>query len=230
MRNRNSKMYVIFSGAGVVAVSLIIAFAVGYFSNNKSYSSSCVFNGTYYEGYNVTAPSSFTVSVYASFIGPGVLVSQGIKNNSHSEWYLGIGGETHGKLGFGVFSNYPGPDNTTEGWRFADANISYGKWYHIIGVYGSDSLKLYINGALVSVEAAPFPAINGSHVIFVGRRTSGFYTSRNGTASFEYFDGRIEDLEVFNTSFNQSQVDTLFKVGSIQQKPVLQVCADASRG
>ena len=167
----------------IIALVVLIAAAVSYFSLHSTapnVTSSiaqkyCYFNGTTYYSSNRIISGNFTVVAHVNFLSPGVLISQGIGNNSHAEWYLGIGGETGGKLGFGVFSNASTGSGTTFGWRFATANVMYNKWYYVAGVYNTTNVSLYVNGSMVASTPTPYAPINGSHVIFIGRRTSAFY-------------------------------------------------------
>ncbi len=181
----------------------------------------CSFNGTSFFSSNIIVQGNFTVSAYVNFTQPGILISQGEGNNSHAEWYLGIGGETNGMLGFGVFSNAPTGNSTTFGWRFATANVSYDREYWVVGVYNTTHVSLYVNGTEVSSTPTPYPPINDSHVTFIGRRTSAFYV--NGIPSFEYFRGRASNIEVFSGALNGSQV-ALLQNGTTSIKPVLAYC------
>jgi hypothetical protein len=210
--------------AAVIVILLAwIAYSYLGLSNARQGASQppCYFNGSYYIEVPMAIEGNVSVSVSANFTSPGIIVSQGLGNNSHAEWYLGRGGEINNELGFGVFSEAKGPDNTTQGWRFAKANITDGRWYNIVGVYNSSAVDLYINGELVSSASAPYPPINGSRVMMVGRRTSEFYV--NGIPSFEYFTGSIKGLEIFNKALNASEVRSLVW-GIVPARPVFSMC------
>ena len=214
----------IYFGFVVILVLILISLSLYISFNtplNVNTNNGCYFNGTSY----ITTPNviirNVSISANVYFISPGVIVSQGIKNNSHAEWYLGEGGEINNKLGFGIFSNMSNGNNLTFGWRFATTVISNKKWYKIVGVYNSKSVKLYINGNLVSVRLAPDMPIKGSKVIFVGRRTSTFYV--NKSPSFEYFVGHIRNLKIFNRSLNQNEISEL-NSNRLNIKPFLTYC------
>jgi hypothetical protein len=74
-------------------------------------------------------------------------------------------------------------------------------WYYVAGVYDANTqqLHIYVNGVLDdgalrggTVPASQFnPTVNAN----IGRRTGGFA-----------FQGRIDDLRVYNTALNQAQI------------------------
>lgn len=214
----------------IIALVVLIAAAVSYFSLHSTapnVTSSiaqkyCYFNGTTYYSSNRIISGNFTVVAHVNFLSPGVLISQGIGNNSHAEWYLGIGGETGGKLGFGVFSNASTGSGTTFGWRFATANVMYNKWYYVAGVYNTTNVSLYVNGSMMASTPTPYAPINGSHVIFIGRRTSAFYV--NGISTFEYFNGYADDIEIFNSSLSSRQLSELYN-GTLSTHPTFEYCS-----
>ena len=74
------------------------------------------------------------------------------------------------------------------------------KWHHAVGVYDGASVKLYLDGILVSTASA------GTIVYKNGAIAAG----RDGDFSGSYFNGLIDDIRIYNQALNDQQVQYLY--------------------
>ncbi|MDP3734493.1 MAG: LamG domain-containing protein, partial [Nanoarchaeota archaeon] len=82
------------------------------------------------------------------------------------------------------------------------AGIQTGRWYHLVGTYDNVTVKMYLDGSLINSTAAAGPLQTaGDEDIVIGF---------NSPANANYFDGRIDDLRVWNRALSAVQVLNLF--------------------
>jgi hypothetical protein len=98
--------------------------------------------------------------------------------------------------GTGTGTNYP----------YSTANvITLNKWQHVVATYdNSTSLKYYVDG----VEVSPAVGVTGS----LTTSTSNFYIGRNNTGT-RPFDGKIDDVRVYNRVLSATEVQQLYNMG-----------------
>lgn len=127
-----------------------------------------------------------------------------------SWWNLSVPFENRMFLGISTLTiNNDGPLRYGDAWRDAPGPISIGEWTHIVASYdGTDNTrKIYINGSLVgtklSTGEAQFPT-----TMAIGRQ---------GDGDFEYWDGAIDELAIYNTVLSDSQVQQL--AGNVVPEP-----------
>lgn len=103
-----------------------------------------------------------------------------------------------GKMTFGVGdgSNWGSSVKTDEG------VFQSGQWYHIVGVATGTNLQLYVNGSLVGTSGANSNSLN--QVINIGGRTATGY----------YFDGRVDEVGIWNEAFDATTISALYNAGS----------------
>jgi hypothetical protein len=67
--------------------------------------------------------------------------------------------------------------------------ITLDTWYHVIGTYDGEELKLYVNGNLENTNTAPSGNIDtGSAILAIGTWSS----------LIDYFQGTIDEARVYN--------------------------------
>ncbi len=172
-------------------------------------------DGSSYLSLNKTVNGNFTASAwveYQKFNGTGVILAQGLGENSHSIFYMGSGGEVGSRLSCGVFSDYDLGQNVTAGWRFASSGIpTLGVWHNVVCTFNSSYISLYLDGALLNSTPTPYPIENAT-LMEIGKRTSTFYI--NGTIpTFAFFNGDISNIQVYNYSFDSEQVHGIYSKG-----------------
>lgn len=80
-----------------------------------------------------------------------------------------------------------------------------GQWYHVVGVYNAatQELNIYVNGVLDNgtlVGTVPAAQYNSSRNVNIGRRS----------ALNRYFDGKIDDVRIYNIALDADMIADLF--------------------
>ena len=83
------------------------------------------------------------------------------------------------------------------------------KWYHFIVTYtkSTSSLKYYLNGQLILNKTIAFNVLPDSLDV-----TIGYSKSTSGTNA-DYFNGVIDDVRIYNSVLNSSEVQALYHEG-----------------
>lgn len=78
--------------------------------------------------------------------------------------------------------------------------LSYGAWYHVVGVYNGDSVDIYVNG--VKSGSAPFAGevISTGQPLLLGRNAIGG----------DNFKGLIDEFRVYNRAITEGEVQALY--------------------
>ncbi len=77
-------------------------------------------------------------------------------------------------------------------------------WTHAVATYDGQTMRLYVNGEFVGKRAQPGPIDANKNPVHLG--------SRRGQAYF--FDGRLDDVRVYDRALNDSEVRQVFQSGS----------------
>lgn len=86
---------------------------------------------------------------------------------------------------------------------YPKASISAGQWYHFVGVYDGSNVLLYVNGALFDGTSTLTGSLqNTTSEFFIGKR--GFSTTNTG------FDGKLDEVAVFNTALTAQDVQSIY--------------------
>jgi len=92
-------------------------------------------------------------------------------------------------------------------------SINIGQWYHFVGVYDGSNVLLYVDGTLTGTPTA----LTGS----LQNTTSGFFIGKRAAApTTTTFDGKIDQVSVFNYALSASQVSTLNGGGTAVTNPM----------
>jgi hypothetical protein len=78
-------------------------------------------------------------------------------------------------------------------------------WHHVVGTYDGASLRLYIDGIQVASRAQ-----SGSIAYDTEPLVIGWYDSNFG----EYFDGLIDEVEIFNRALSAAEIQSIYNAGS----------------
>jgi len=86
---------------------------------------------------------------------------------------------------------------------YPKASISAGQWYHFVGVYDGSNVLLYVNGALFNGTSTLTGSLqNTTSEFFIGKR--GFGLTNTG------FDGKLDEVAVFNTALTAQEVKSIY--------------------
>jgi hypothetical protein len=95
---------------------------------------------------------------------------------------------------------------------FTDINstttFSNNTWYHVVMTFGSNTVKLYINGSQEDTATFSNPNTNASNGNFVIGRHS------TDPSSYGYYDGLLDDTGIWNRVLTSSEVTSLYNSGT----------------
>ncbi|MEY4538527.1 MAG: hypothetical protein RLZZ306_284 [Bacteroidota bacterium] len=90
---------------------------------------------------------------------------------------------------------------------------SLNKWYHVVCTRDNASIKLYVDGQLISVNST-LTSTNGTTPNY-GSPTYVTFGARNGGAS-QYMQGSLDDIHIYNRPLNADEVKALYDGSSPQ--------------
>jgi hypothetical protein len=126
---------------------------------------------------------------------------------SSAKWNTVLMKSTGGSWGGGYGITYY---NTTEiGFYITQYNknrllgkIDLKKWSHIVGTFDGSTMKLYINGELVGPSSG----------IKINHSTAPLYFGKSSSAY--YWDGKIDDIRIYNRALSEDEIKTLYGLTS----------------
>jgi len=161
------------------------------------------FSGGYIDTGNYFAYNVYTISLWFNAdSNPSVagLLSNGRSGGSYHTMYLASNHVSFGGLYFAAFDNtntevklYPNPGivPTTEG------------WHNIIIVKGLDTLEMYYDGSGVASVSITSTLASPTNNLLIGQDGYG-----------NYFDGKIDDLMIFNYALSAQQISDIYTEAS----------------
>ncbi len=97
--------------------------------------------------------------------------------------------------------------NTTSRFAISTANYNDNAWHHVVAVRATATMKLYVDGSLITTITASMPTITHSSNVFMNSRS-------NGNTALGTFSGRTDDFRFWHTPLDQSDVDYLYNSGA----------------
>lgn len=85
------------------------------------------------------------------------------------------------------------------------ATIPVGVWTHVAATYDGATAKIYINGALDASQAYSGPIATDDNPLRLG-----LY----GAPNYGYFNGQIDELEIFNRALSSGEINAIYTAGS----------------
>ncbi len=170
--------------------------------------------GTGTVGQKIHGATSVTMSAW---INPSTYPSSGrvrvftVVQNSITGAYIGLNSAT-GNLEVG------GRSNTGDTFQnVVSSVIPQDKWTHVVGIlnFSTDIITLYIDGVFISNNPASFVSNTYVHILGAGQ-TDNIGMGDNS----EYFNGKIDDVRVYNRQLNAAQVAALYQSGQTTRKQV----------
>ncbi|MCK4823424.1 LamG domain-containing protein, partial [bacterium] len=87
-------------------------------------------------------------------------------------------------------------------------SVNSNTWYHAAVTYDGTTAKLYLNGALEDSKLSSMNMNTNSRV------TIGRYQNPLNLKLYFYFDGLIDEIEIFNRALPQSEIQAIYNAGS----------------
>lgn len=119
---------------------------------------------------------------------------------------VGVIADTAGNPGAKLFA-WDNNSSTTSRSALSSANYNDDAWHHLVAVRATASLKLYVDGVLVTTATATMPSISHAANVFMCSRSG-------GNTPVGYFAGRTDDFRFWHTPLDQSDVDYLYNSGA----------------
>jgi hypothetical protein len=119
-----------------------------------------------------------------------------------------------GALGFGLPST--GGARTIVYSSTGSTSITAGTWHHLAGTYDGSGQKLYLDGQLVNSGPNFGPIQYQSAAIQFGRVVDSavFPPNTAGTSAPYYFNGQIDEVEIYNRALSASEIMAIFNAGA----------------
>ena len=80
------------------------------------------------------------------------------------------------------------------------STVTDGNWHNVVITYDTDGVRVYVDSSTVYFYSESSPKRDGNHPIWIGV---------NGTFNNQYFNGSIDQVRIFNTALNSTQVGQL---------------------
>ncbi|MFV1884384.1 MAG: LamG-like jellyroll fold domain-containing protein [Balneola sp.] len=77
-------------------------------------------------------------------------------------------------------------------------------WNHLVGVWDSSSIKIYLNNKLEAIDSTDLKISNFDSDLFIG--------TYGGAISQYAFNGAIDDLRIYNSSLDSSYIASIYKL------------------
>lgn len=146
---------------------------------------------------------TFSSWINVSVIGTSRIVSAGYDANDNI-WGLGFG--THPVWGTGNRINYFVYSGNAYRDFSSDEVIDYnpGEWIFVAASKSGNQIKFYTNGLPAGSSTINYPS-NANSYLSIGCRQ---WLSNN---LIEFFNGKIDEVKIFNTSFSDEQIWDMYK-------------------
>jgi len=102
-------------------------------------------------------------------------------------------------------SGLTGGNYGTYACAYARSNFNTGEWYYVLGAYDSTTgtASLFVNG----VEVCSNAGLSGN----IGTSTSNIFIGSDDGGDRRFFDGKIDDIQIYNRSLGAEEIFYLFK-------------------
>lgn len=146
---------------------------------------------------NVSFSGSFTISVWVMNMTKtrGWIVSKGSGTNIN--YHVN---QEYGRFRFGL--------NAGGGYKYIQSPsvYSYDTWYMVTGVYNSAiGMVLYVNGTSVATYSKTGAVQTNTNTMYIGKSVA--------TTAYHY-QGKIDEISMWNTALSASEITTLYNSGS----------------
>lgn len=83
---------------------------------------------------------------------------------------------------------------------YTDTTLNTSQWYHVGAVYDGAMLHLYLNGHKVASSSVPGTIASDASLLTIGR---------NPVANTKYFNGKIDEVRIFNVALTETQLQRM---------------------
>ena len=83
------------------------------------------------------------------------------------------------------------------------------QWHHLVANLGQSEVSVYVDGSLVSTSAGSGPLVQNDSNLYFGRHR----------ALGRYFNGLLDDIQLYDGALSQSQVTALYQNTSVVPEP-----------
>jgi hypothetical protein len=148
-------------------------------------------------GNSLSASKEISISVWVliddfSTMFPGIIENFG----GNSGYLLNIGKDQHFRFFIGKGDeNYLAVRSQTL--------LESGVWYHVVGTYNNNNIKLYINGKLEDAKAFD----NGMNIISKNPVLIG---NDNCCGTSRHFKGKMDEIRIFDRALTTSEINKLY--------------------
>jgi hypothetical protein len=124
----------------------------------------------------------------------GILCKRNCCTTDNYHMSVGTYSSQDSRFGFVFYSS---------GWRncWTDSNLALNNWYHVTTTYDSTTANLYVNGELNKSCNLGYALVTNNEMLRIGSGTSGDF----------YFDGKIDDVRIYNNELSPDQVYKLYQ-------------------
>ena len=154
-------------------------------------------------GVIVDDSTSFSVSLWAKpdGVGQAAMISQ--RAGSSNDWrtQFGIWRATNNEPYFRVYGIDSAGNYTNQTARPAVQMTDNSRWYHIVGIYDGSNVSIYIDGELA--DSKPY----SDRV----RTVPGSYSLVGFNPTNQYWDGKLDDVRIYNRALVPDEVRQLYK-------------------
>jgi hypothetical protein len=111
-------------------------------------------------------------------------------------------------------TNFRASLQTLAGQKYATSTIAptTANWYMLTGTFDGAFLKLYLNGQLIQTTSTSSTSFNPSQYTF--------YTFGRQYPSIQYFNGKLDDIGIWNRALTQAEITGLYGALSTTQNAV----------
>lgn len=142
--------------------------------------------------------SRLSISVWfkTKFPGDRFIIYKG-SSTSNREYASGVRADS-----LGSFQINENGSATNRDWVVTKNVIEENVWQHLVGVWDSSTVKIYLNNKLESVDSTDLTISNTTSDLFIG--------TYGGAINQYAFYGKIDDLKIFNVGLDSLAVSKLF--------------------
>jgi hypothetical protein len=104
-------------------------------------------------------------------------------------------------------------------WGHKEYPFQYDKWYFLAATWDGDTVRIYVDGALMSSSPLKTPMKKDNHPVEIGRDTGGLT---------DWYQGKLDEVRIYNRALTSAEVNALYSDGLVAYYPLNGNANDAS--